>query len=75
MHLIPVMVAAIPAVIAWKRPTVGGLLLLAVGLSLGGLMVFGALKPHPFTVAILVIPPMIAGLMFLVRGHPSPSAG
>jgi hypothetical protein len=75
MHLIPVAVAGIPAAVAWKRPTVGGWLLLAVGLALGGLMVIGALKPHPFAVLILVVPPIIAGLLFLMPGHKAPSAG
>ena len=75
MHLIPVALTVVPTVIAWRRPVLGGILLLLLGISLIGLVVFGVFAPFPFTVVVLIIPPIVAGLLFLIPGHREPSAG
>lgn len=68
MHQVPAVVMLISTSLAWRWPRVAGSLLVAEGL-----FVASGLWVHPTAVlfAMLGLPPMVAGVLFLLAGIPA----
>src|SRR5262249_44668508 len=68
MHQVPAVVMVASAVLAWRWPRPAGALLLAEGL-----FVASGLWVHPTALlfAMLGLPPIVAGILFLIAGLPA----
>lgn len=67
---IPLGLSVFAVVMAWRRPQVGGAMLVIEGLTIAGTMAAGFLNPNSLATALfliltLVVPPIVAGLLFL----------
>jgi hypothetical protein len=68
MHQVPAVVMIVSAFLAWRWPRPAGALLVAEGLFVAsGLWV----RPSASLFAILGLPPMVAGVLFLIAGLPA----
>ena len=63
IHLIPSFILATCLVVAWKNPTLGGFLFLVV--AIGFTFYFGTFRQVD-TFLMISVPPIIAGILFLL---------
>ncbi|CCF84752.1 DUF7670 domain-containing protein [Nitrolancea hollandica] len=68
-HLIQAAPLVILALLAWKRPRAGGLLLIGLGtlLALGFLLFTN--NPEPIAILLVFGPPILSGLLFLMAAR------
>lgn len=75
-HLsVPAVLIVIAAVAAWRRPTIGGALLVAEGLALASLIATGMLRQSFFLAITLALPPIAAGVLLLIGSLEAPIHG
>lgn len=71
VHLTQLLPLALTTYLAWKRPFIGGFLLVVIGTMLATFYVLDTkfpLQTVAFTELIIFIPPIIAGIFFMAEG-------
>jgi hypothetical protein len=68
-HLVQAAPLVILAFLAWKRPRVGGLLLIGFGTLLALRFLLFTNNPEPIAILLVFGPPILSGLLFLIAAR------